>query len=146
MLFRQNKHGERDIWVDRGIDDHVDAFEICDPCHNALMKADPRGERWHEGEELCPKCLRDFDAHAVAVDLLGLPRPVNGMLEDRLLTNDEPWDSLPSQLPPRLGCLGADDGLDAGPYDLYLPGKGSALLPDPGDYLLPGIGDYDSSE
>lgn len=89
MLFRNNEHHDRGIWVDRGIDNRVDAFQVCAPCHEELMKSDPLAEQWHEMHELCPDCRNDFTAHAIAVELLGLPRPFNGMLEDRVLTNDD---------------------------------------------------------
>ena len=92
MLFRKNQKDEQHVWVDRGIDDHVDNFNVCAPCNDALLTGDPHGERWHEGAELCASCRAGFQAHAMMVDLFGLPRPFNGMLEDRLLINDE-WEA-----------------------------------------------------
>ena len=89
MQFWKDMEKENGIWVDRGIDARLDSFTICKPCSDTLRDNDPQGQRWHEGEELCPTCHVEFEGHALAVDLLELPRPFNGMLEDRLLTNDE---------------------------------------------------------
>jgi len=73
----------------QALDNRVDAFQVCAPCHEELMKSDPFGEQWHEMHELCPDCRHDFTAHAMVVELFGLPRPFNGMLEERVLTNDD---------------------------------------------------------
>lgn len=89
MLFRQNRHDDRGIWIDRGIDGRVEEFQVCPPCNDALLSNDPRGKRWHPPEELCLQCKTDLQVHALLVDLFGLPRPFNTMLEDRVLTNDE---------------------------------------------------------
>ena len=89
MLFRKNFEEDQRVWVDRGIDGRVDDFTICQPCGDALVADDPSGQRWHDGTEMCSTCRADLAAHALAADLFGLPRPFNGMLEDRLLTNDE---------------------------------------------------------
>jgi hypothetical protein len=89
MLFRKNEELERGVWVDRGVDGRVDGFQVCAPCNEAFLANDTYGPRWHDGTELCPDCRSGFEAHAMAVDLFGLPRPFNGMLEDRLITNDE---------------------------------------------------------
>ena len=92
MLFRRdNRHDqERGIWVDRGIDSRLDSFEPCEPCTEDLNARDPRGERWHEAEsEMCPSCRAELLAHAWAVELFGLPRPFNGDLEGRVITNEE---------------------------------------------------------
>ena len=92
MHFRRDESQERGIWVDRGMDGRVDGFQVCEPCDEALLARDPRGQRWHEAEdELCPDCRADFLAHALTVDLFGLPRPFNGNIEGRYITNDE-WD------------------------------------------------------
>ena len=89
MLFRRNNGEERGIWVDRCIDDRVDDFQVCEPCDEVLTARDPRGQRWHEAENgLCPDCKADFLARALAVDLFGLPRPFNGDVEGRYITNE----------------------------------------------------------
>ena len=108
MLFRSNNGEENHVWVDRGIDGRVDDFRICEPCSGALLYDDPEGMRWHEGSELCPDCRADFMAQALAADLFGLPRPFNGMLEDRVLTNDELEEEPPGPVP--------------GALDYFLPG------------------------
>lgn len=89
MLFRANKSDASHVWVDRGIDGRVDDFRICEPCNADLLYSDLAGERWHRGDELCPECRGNFALQALATDMLGLPRPFNGMLEDRVLSNDE---------------------------------------------------------
>jgi len=136
MLFRRNLGDEERVWVDRGSDGRVDDFAICPPCNESLLADDPRGSRWHDGAELCSDCRANFLARALAVDLFGLPRPLNGMLEDRVLTNDELAANPASAIP--------------GAFDYFLPGAGDALLadegdpslPGPGTYFLPGIEDY----
>ena len=89
MLFKRNHGLERGIWVDRSIDDRVDGFELCNPCDGLLQEMDPLGEQWHDvASGLCPDCKADFLAHALAVDLFGLPRPFNGDVEGRYITNE----------------------------------------------------------
>ena len=91
MLFRRDNEHERSIWVDRDLDSRVDGgFRICEPCDGLLRAIDPTGEDWHDMESrLCPECRMDFQAHALAVDLFGLPRPFNGDIEGRYITNEE---------------------------------------------------------
>jgi hypothetical protein len=89
MLFRENFEEDRRVWVDRGIDGRVDDFQICRPCGDTLGADDPNGRRWHDGSELCSTCRADFAAHALATDLFGLPRPFNGDIEGRYITNGE---------------------------------------------------------
>ena len=111
MRFRRNNGQERGIWVDRGIDDRVDGFELCDPCDELLDELDPRGERWHDvASGLCPDCRADFLAHALATDLFGLPRPFNGDLEGRYITNDE-LDEVPRPIDPAVLEYFRDDQL-----------------------------------
>ena len=131
MQFWKDMERESGIWVDRGIDSRLDNFTICDPCGDALRSNDTRGQRWHEGEELCPTCRTDFEARALAIDLLGLPRPFNGMLEERVLTNDE------LAADPVCPVPGALDYFLASKRGRLLPGAGDPLLPDPEDYFLP---------
>jgi len=110
MLFRRDNEHEQDIWVDRGIDARVDRFSLCDPCNERLQETDPQGERWHDLEsEICLECRVDFQAHTLAVDLLGLPRPFNGDIEGRYITNDEFAEE------PRPGLPAA--------FDYFLPEK-----------------------
>jgi hypothetical protein len=99
MLFRKSFEGEQRVWVDRGVDGRVDDFAICRPCDESFHNSDPYARRWHDMAELCPTCRADFAAHALTVDMLGLPRPFNGMLEDRVLTNDELDAEPPSFMP-----------------------------------------------
>ncbi len=132
MLFRKDMERENGVWVDRGIDGRVDAFSICGSCREDLHANDPEGQDWHEGQELCPSCRTDFQAHALAVDLLGLSRPFNGMLEDRVLTNDE-VDAEPARAVP--GAIEyfspPEESLPKhGAGDPRLFGEGDALSPD----------------
>lgn len=148
MLFRENREDERRVWVDRGIDSRLDDFTICDPCNETLRASDPEGLRWHDGEELCPKCLADFEARRLAVDLFGLPRPLNGMLEDRVLTNDE---AAADPAPPVLGALeyfrhrggqpsvaASGEPSEPGDGDALAPGPNGPFPPDPNDGFQPG--------
>lgn len=168
MLFREDREEEQRVWIDRGIDGRLDNFVICEPCNEALRANDPEGQRWHNEKELCPDCLVDFEAHKLAVDLLGLPRPLNGMLEDRVLTNDE---AAADPAPPVPGALdyfvrreeepsvaassepfapGDGDSLTLGPNGPFPPDPNEGLLPEPyggiwpgpSEYLWPGMGDY----
>ena len=123
MRFRRNEEGLQRIWVDRGIDGRVDDFSICGPCTEKLLTDGSQGMRWHDGNELCPSCHADFQAHALAVDLMGLPRPFNGMLEDRVLTNAELEAALPPPVP--------------GALDYFLPTRGNKCLPSQGDAFGP---------
>ena len=108
MLFRRDNEHEREIWVDRGIDSRVDNSVLCEPCDGLLRAMAPRGEHWHDMESgLCPECRADFQAHALAVDLFGLPRPFNGDIEGRYITNDE------LDAPPPFSVPGA--------FDYFLP-------------------------
>ena len=72
MLFRRDNEHERSIWVDRDLDSRVDGgFRICEPCDGLLRAIDPTGEDWHDMESrLCPECRVEFEARALAVDLL----------------------------------------------------------------------------
>ena len=100
MSFRRDNEHERRIWVDRDLDARVDNASICEPCDGLLRAIDPRGEDWHDMESrLCPECRIDFQAHALAVDLLGLPRPFNGDIENRYITNEELAEEPRSGLP-----------------------------------------------
>jgi len=147
MLFRRNNGSDRHVWVDRGIDGRVDDFQVCEPCDDALAKYDPYGQRWHDMEKLCPNCRTGFTAHALAVDLFGLPRPFNGMLEDRLLTNDE-LEAGPR--PPVPGAFnyfvpgvfvrtqsGQEDPFEPAPFDAFRPGPYDGSQLSPSDYFLP---------
>jgi len=90
MLFRRDNGREQAIWVDRGIDGRVDNSGLCNPCDGLLQEMDPLGEQWHDvASGLCPDCKADLLAHALAIDLFGLPRPLNGDIEGRYITNDE---------------------------------------------------------
>jgi len=143
MKFWKDMEKENGIWVDRGIDGRLDNFPICGPCSADLQANDPQGQSWHDGQELCPSCRADFQAHALAVDLLGLPRPFNGMLEDRVLTNDEvgadPAPPVPGAIEYFVPGVGDPGGPSSG--DPYLPGKGDPFVPGAGDPFQPGAGD-----
>jgi len=90
MLFRRDNEHEQSIWVDRDLDARLDQAHLCKPCDELLREIDPRGENWHDMQSgLCPECRVDFQAHALAVDLFGLPRPFNGDIEGRYITNEE---------------------------------------------------------
>jgi len=137
MLFRRDDGQERSIWVDRGIDGRVDNFKLCEPCNKRINETDPLGERWHSLESgVCPKCRVDFQAHAMAVDLFGLPRPFNGMLDDRVLTNDELEANQRSPIP------GAFEYFLPDPGDYFQPGQNDRLLSEPGDRFQPDSGDF----
>jgi len=156
MLFRENREEEGRVWVDRGIDSRLDDFTICNPCNEALRASDPDGGRWHDGKELCPECLVGFEAHKLAVDLLGLPRPLNGMLEDRVLTNDEAEADPAPPVPGALAYLaareeeppvadsggpsgpGGGDPLAASPGDSFPADPNDGFQPDPFDGFQPG--------
>ncbi len=90
MYFRRDMDDQDRVWVDRGIDSRVDNFEPCDRCNESLREVDPFGREWHDiGDGLCPECRVDFQAHALAADLFGFPRPFNIENTDRTITNDE---------------------------------------------------------
>lgn len=149
--FRKSEEGEQRVWVDRGIDGRLDDFLVCQPCNDALVNDDPRSERWHPLEDLCPDCRSGFQAHALAVDLFGLPRPLNGVLENRVLTNDESAEGLRRVFPEAFGYFlsessdrllpGAGDEFQPRLSDRYSPEPGDRFLPGPGDGFQPGLGD-----
>lgn len=103
MLFRKNEEGDQRIWLDRGIDSRVDDLTICEPCDSALRAEDPKNQRWHDTEELCGECRGHLPWQIILTDLLNAPRPFNGMLEDRLIANDEfevePPQASPAYMP-----------------------------------------------
>lgn len=143
LLFRRNDEGDRRVWVDRGIDGRLDDFQVCRPCHDALIEDDPLGQHWHDEEKLCLDCRTEFAARALAVELFGLPRPFNGMLEGRVLTNDELYAD------PKPAVSGAldyflpepADGFMPDPMNAFLPCQGDVFSPELGDRFLPGLGD-----
>lgn len=89
MLFRRNEGEAQRIWVDQGIDGRVDDSPICRPCDDALREDDPRSERWHDANALCMDCRQNIAGRALLGELGLVSRPFNGMLEDRVITNDE---------------------------------------------------------
>ncbi len=152
MFFRRDNEHERRIWVDRDLDARVDNASICEPCDGLLHAIDPKGENWHEMESrLCPDCRTEFQAHALAVDLLALPRPFNGDIEGRYITNEEFAEEARPGLREALSYFmpdpadrfvpGRGDAFAPGPSDGFLPGRGDAFGPGPGDGFLPGRGD-----
>ncbi len=142
-LFRKSEEGEQRVWVDRGIDGRVDDFLVCQPCNDALVNDDPQGERWHALSDLCPDCRGGFQAHALAVDLFALPRPLNGMLEERVLTNDESAQDPRRATPEAFGYFLSEtsDRFLSEAGDEFQPGLGDNFQPEPGDRFLPGPGD-----
>ena len=89
MRMRRNFDHDRGAWVDRGADGRVDDFEMCEICDAMLDIHDEKGEHWHSFDELCGNCKVDFVLEATITDLMGRPRPFNGNIEDRVITNDE---------------------------------------------------------
>ncbi len=149
MFFRRDNEHEQRIWVDRELDSRVDSASICEPCDGLLRAIDPRGEDWHDMESrLCLECRVEFQARALAVDLLGLPRPFNGDIEGRYITNEEFAEDQRPGLREALSYFMPDrgdgfqpsqgDGFPSGPLDSFLPGRGDAFGPGPGDGFLPG--------
>jgi hypothetical protein len=124
MFFRRdNEHQDR-VWVDRMKDGRADGFQPCDPCNDSINAADPRGELWHGVEsDFCPECKADFLAHALAIDLFGLPRPFNIDLEGRVISNAEFEQEQRGPIP--------------GAFDYFLPDVSDRQLPDAADQHLP---------
>lgn len=90
MLFRRSLEQEREVWIDRGIDGRVDRFQVCEIDAAIHGIQDEKGERWLDFEQhLCRDCQLGFLIEATITDQMGLSRPFNGMLEDRIVTNDE---------------------------------------------------------
>jgi len=89
MQFVRNHDEDRAVWVDRGIDGRVDGFQVCDPCNNRLIIQDAIREEWREMNNLCLDCRMDFASHSLASDISGIPRPINGMMQDSFKANME---------------------------------------------------------
>ena len=102
MLFTRDLEHERRIWVDRGTDCRLDNFEVCAVCDAVLKAQETEDSAWRELDDLCLECRTDFQAHALAVDLFGLPRPFNGDIQGRYITNAEAAEAAPPGFPASL--------------------------------------------
>ena len=109
MLFRRDEEDHNRVWVDRGIDSKVDSFEPCGICDAILEAKEPRNQVWHDfDEEFCPGCRTGFAAEALEVDLSGAPRPFNGDLEGRVISNQEFEEERPPVDPSPAGYYGPE--------------------------------------
>ena len=145
MRFQLNKEEIQHVWMDREVDGRVDDFGICGPCTQNLLEDDFDGRHWHDASELCGDCRTDFMAHALASDLFAFRRPLNGMLEDRVLSNDElesePQGPVPEALDYFLQDRNRRDHHMPGGAERFSPGYRDRFVPSPSDRFRSGDGD-----
>lgn len=90
MRFMRDRENERGIWVDRGIDYRLDHSEVCEICDAIAWAKEPEGSQWMEVKgTLCGSCQSEIGARALANDILGLSRPLNGSDPNLIIPNDD---------------------------------------------------------
>ena len=97
MLFCRDNENERRAWVDRGVDNRLDNAGICEVCDAITTAKEIPGQEWRDVDTgLCGDCRTEILAQALANDIRSGSRPLNMMAKDRVITNDEMEEQVPS--------------------------------------------------